>query len=337
LNKIRFGLIGMGRWSREVHIPNLKNIPAAEIVALSDIDQENLDIAAEKAGGNPATFHDYHDLLNSDNVDAVIVSVPNYLHKQFTIESLQAGKHVLCEKPLATTVDDHKAIQRELETTDRIVQVGFELRYAKFFKEIDVVIRDNTIGDIEMIWCHIYRGPVLSEWRLDDSKTGGLLLELCSHHFDLMSWYANSKVQAVFGLQKHAQPGELYEGAQVDIAFENNVTGSVVLTLFSDFDNEVKIGVLGSKGTLEASLKSNTISFFTRDNDEVRTIRPTSDTEIPEYGFAGARLQLESFIESIGNNSIPRSNPDSVFESLVIALGAQKSMQTGCMERRDTL
>ncbi len=344
MNKIRFGIIGLGRWPREVHIPNLNNIRDAEIVAVCDQSKENIEKAiAVIKGENPKVYSDFNDLLKNDSVDAVIVTVPNHLHTKFASAALEAGKHVFCEKPLAITIEDHKKMQRLVNenrndlSEKKILQIGFELRYAKLIREIKRIIDKKVIGKVNMININVYRGPVLSQWRLDDSKTGGLLLELCSHFFDLISWFSESKVKSVFALNNSPNSGGQYDRAAVSLMFENGILANMDMVLFTPFKDDVSIELLGIDGILNAKLSSNEIRLFTREESKKMTIRLKQDTSIPEFGFMGARIEFEEFIRNIKNNSIPLTNADNSLESLLIAKAAENSFYSRQLELIDNL
>src|SRR5579872_1941947 len=113
MSQVGFGIIGMGDWAREVHIPNLLQLPDARIVALASRSEERLQAgrAASGAGTNPALYRDYHDLLHDPEVSAVIVCTPNDTHEALSLEVLQAGKHLLCEKPLSFTLEGCKRVR----------------------------------------------------------------------------------------------------------------------------------------------------------------------------------------------------------------------------------
>jgi len=130
-DKVRYGIIGIGRWAREVHIPTLNRIDQAEITALSSRNDENLMAGLKVAKGHPKTFKNYHDLLDCPDVDAVIIATPNHTHGEIALRALKKGKHVFCEKPLAITLEECDEIIETTAKTGKVLQVGLELRYAR--------------------------------------------------------------------------------------------------------------------------------------------------------------------------------------------------------------
>lgn len=321
-------MIGLGRWARITHIMNLKQIPGVEIVAVCDLDASNVKEALGLIDGSPAVYNDYRQLLADSQVDAVMVIVPNFLHKDIVLAALQQGKHVFCEKPLATTFADTLEIERAVKASGKILQVGFELRYSAFYKEIKNVIRRGDLGAIRMMSCRISRGPLLSPWRTDDSKTGGVLLELCSHQFDLLTWYADSAPKRVsaFGQADRLGDKQLLNSAWVNIEFENAVTASLGLSLFTPFRDEVTMGITGEEALITCSYADKSIVKF---SDGAAQGKPVSLPAAPikaEHGFEGARVQLEDFFASIRDDIKPMNSVTSSRASLSIAKAAQQSI-----------
>ncbi len=331
MNKIRIGLIGLGRWARITHIPNLQQIDGVEISAICDLDAGNVTEALDLIDGSPVVYNDYRQLLAGEHLDAVMVLVPNFLHKQVVIAALQAGKHVFCEKPLVTTIAEYREVEKVQQGSGRILQVGFELRYAPFYRKMKELVAEGRLGSVRTMSCHITRGPLLSQWRTDDRKTGGVLLELCSHQFDLLSWYADSQPQRVYAVGNDARVNgkQLLNGAWVSIQYQNGINALLGLGLFTPFFDEVKFGLNGAKGVLDASFRERKILLFEPDHDSGITIPIPDSAGAPEHGFAGARTQLEDFLRAMRENREPMNNLQTSKFSLQIALAAQRSLRTG--------
>jgi predicted dehydrogenase len=108
METIRVGVIGAGGIAQRSHIPAYLNTPGVELVAIADINEKKLTYVADRFG-IPRKYTDYHELLQQTDIDAVSVCTPNYLHVQVSIDALKAGKHVLCEKPVAVKGADAQA------------------------------------------------------------------------------------------------------------------------------------------------------------------------------------------------------------------------------------
>jgi predicted dehydrogenase len=105
METIRVGIIGAGGITQYGHLPAYKNTPGVEVAAIADINEKKLAYVADKFGV-PQKFTDYQEMLEQADIDAVSICTPNYLHREMSINSLNAGKHVLCEKPVAVTGEE---------------------------------------------------------------------------------------------------------------------------------------------------------------------------------------------------------------------------------------
>jgi predicted dehydrogenase len=150
--RIRLGFIGVGNQGKS----NLRNlIQRAPVVALCDVDAKYLAAAAdfvEKGSGKPpATFGDYRKLLDSKDVDAVVVTTPDHWHALMTIDACEAGKDVYCEKPLTLTIDEGKAMVAAARNNKRIVQTGSQQRSANEFRTACELVRNGAVGKLHTV------------------------------------------------------------------------------------------------------------------------------------------------------------------------------------------
>src|SRR5690349_7577843 len=113
---LRWGIIGTGTRGRFTHVPALKVAPQSQLVALCDVASDRMQAAAADAGEPVATYPDYQKLLADPNVNAVVIATPNLLHKEMLLATLQAVKHVLCEKPAGVSPEDAAAMRRAVES-----------------------------------------------------------------------------------------------------------------------------------------------------------------------------------------------------------------------------
>src|SRR5215472_12606400 len=148
--KLRIAIVGAGHRSW-AHIQVLKALPDFEVVALADITPENLDHAASLIGGHPALYSDYRKLLEEQKLDGVIVITPNFLHSEVTVAALSHGLHVLCEKPMATSVDDANRMIAAAAKHGKTLQIGQQNRYNPLYMKMVELTREGRIGDIGFV------------------------------------------------------------------------------------------------------------------------------------------------------------------------------------------
>ena len=119
---MKIGVIGLGKWGKE-SVSTLSRVPSAQITAICDTYEPYVTRAAKIAEG-AATFSDYRKLLECSGLEAVIVATPTHLHKDIVLAALQAGKHVYCESPMASSLDDARAIAKAGQSSKKVFQAG---------------------------------------------------------------------------------------------------------------------------------------------------------------------------------------------------------------------
>src|SRR3972149_1949395 len=143
---LRFGLIGCGEIGR-LRAAALTRTGSARLVAVNDLDRGRAAAVASRHGG--AVDHDWRALLHREEVDAVIVSTPPFLHAEMCIEALQSGKHVLCEKPLARTPDECRRMVDVAEQSGRLLATGFNYRFFPSFQKAREILDSGLIGELD--------------------------------------------------------------------------------------------------------------------------------------------------------------------------------------------
>src|SRR5579859_1398671 len=184
--RLRVGVIGAGVGA--FHLAAYTQLPQVEIVALAGLDDERVRRVATQYLV-PATFRDYQDLLAAPGIDAVSICLPNALHAPVSIEALQAGKHVLVEKPLArTTVEGQSMVQAAAES-QRILMVAFNQRYRGDAQWLKRYIDTGALGTIYYAKAHWMRRtgiPQLGSWFVSKELAGGgPLVDLGVHVLDM--------------------------------------------------------------------------------------------------------------------------------------------------------
>ncbi len=209
----KLGILGCGNRSK-AHIAALNGIPEIEIAALCDIVPHKMDQRAGliRKGPNPSKYVDMEEMFRQDDLTAVAVVLPNYLHKQGTVAALEAGKHVFCEKPMALTVADCNEMIAVSQRTRRAIQIGTQRRHSKAYKKAVETIRASSIGKILSSDVNSYRSdwrvpaedeypPGLEYWRLNQEKCGGVVYEMGAHTIDINNWIFDSEPMTVVSLQ----------------------------------------------------------------------------------------------------------------------------------------
>ena len=198
---LRVGVIGVGGISR-VHLACLKNMENAKIVAVCDIKEDRLAAAVEQTGADGYT--DWHELLKRDDIDIVHILTSHYLHAPMSIEALKAGKHVLTEKPMATTNEDAKKMIAAAEESKGTLNVIFQNRYNASTVAIREMQEKGELGAFicaRASVCWHREAPYYTEsgWRGSiETEGGGTLINQAIHTLDLLS-YLGGPIKRVLG------------------------------------------------------------------------------------------------------------------------------------------
>lgn len=263
--KARVALIGSGSRG-QYHIHNLLKIEHAELVAICDDYEPNLQAALELCP-TAKGFSDYHKLLEDKSIDGVIIATPLYLHAQITLDSLAAGKHVFCEKAMALTMDECKAVYDAYQKTDKALYYCLQRLYdEKYIKGIKM-IEDGAIGEVVGMRCHWFRNadwrrPVPSpelerriNWRVYKDCSGGLMTELGSHQLEVCNWAIHKIPARVagFGDIVFWKDGrEVYDSLSLTYQYEDG-RKIAYESLISNKFNGMEEQILGSSGTVDLS------------------------------------------------------------------------------------
>ena len=207
--KARIGIIGTGSRG-QYHIVNLLKIPHAEIVALCDNYDVNLE-AAHAMVPSARTYTDYREMLECKDIDGVVIATPLGAHAQITLDSLAAGKHTFCEKAMALTMDECKAVYDAYTQSDRALYFCMQRMYDEKYIQGMQMITSGTFGEVVGMRCHWFRNadwrrPVPSpelerkiNWRLYREYSGGLMTELASHQLEVCTLVTGKMPSEVCG------------------------------------------------------------------------------------------------------------------------------------------
>ncbi|NLM61194.1 MAG: Gfo/Idh/MocA family oxidoreductase [Clostridiales bacterium] len=216
--KIRTGIIGCGGIANQKHMPSLQHYSdRVEMVAFCDIIPERAEAAAKKYGTPDAkVYTDYRELLKDPSIDVVHVLTPNVSHCEITVAAFEAGKHVMCEKPMAANTEDAQKMLDAWKKSGKLFTIGYQNRFRTDSLTLKKLCEDGFLGDIYFAKAHAIRRRGVPTWGVfpDKSKQGGgPLIDIGTHALDLTLWMMdNYKPKSVMGksfevLGKLLEPG----------------------------------------------------------------------------------------------------------------------------------
>lgn len=190
--KCSIAVIGVGQRGY-AYVSMLQNHPQVHLAALCDSSPERLScFARELKCEEVPQFHSIEELFANVSCDAVVITTPDFTHKECAVKAFQAGKHVMLEKPMAPDADSCREIIRAAKKSGKTLQVGFVLRCHPVFKAVKKELEAGTIGQLLSINCSeslgvMHGASYMRRWHRKSANSGGFLLAKCSHDLDLMS------------------------------------------------------------------------------------------------------------------------------------------------------
>ena len=261
---IRVGIIGCGKIAQVRHIPEYMANPHVELYGFYDINQARTEELAKKYGGK--AFASYEELLADESIEAVSVCAANHAHAEISIAALKAGKHVLCEKPMAVTLEECEAMVAAAKEAGKYLMIGQNQRLAMAHAKAKELIEQGAIGKVLTFRTIFGHGgpetwsidPGSNVWFFDKTKAAmGAMADLGIHKTDMIQYVLGSKIvktQAVLTtLDKKDATGNLIgvdDNAICIYQMENGVIGTMTAswTYYAAEDNTTVI--YGTKGEL---------------------------------------------------------------------------------------
>lgn len=280
VEQVRYGLVGTGMMGVE-HLANLAVTPGAVVTAIADPTEASLGWAREALGARAdgvTAFADSGALAKSGLVDAVIVASPNNTHRDVLTPLFGEGIAILCEKPLATTIDDARWIVEQAEASEAPFWTAMEYRYmppaAAFIDEI----HGGAIGALKMLSIREHRFPFLpkvGDWNRFATNTGGTMVEKCCHFFDLMRLIIQAEPVRVYcsGAMDVNHLNERYDGRTPDIIdnsfttidFANGVRAMLDLSMFADgAEHQEEMSATGETARLDVLIPPGELVYSPR-------------------------------------------------------------------------
>ncbi len=256
-------IFGAGR-AGMIHAANFAGrIPGARLYAVSDPDEE----AARKACkelGIEKYYTDYGKAVEDGNIDASVVAAPTAFHREISVASSLAGKHVLCEKPMALNEEECQEMISASEKGGGILQIGFMRRFDKSFLHAKSVAESGEIGDIVLVKS-LTRGPSTPrEWMYDVDKSNGPLAEVNSHDIDTLRWFTGSEFDTIYATGSNYRcrqvkdrfPG-FYDNVIMAATFKNGMQGLIDGALSVGYGYDARTEILGTSGLILVGQKEH--------------------------------------------------------------------------------
>lgn len=336
MEKVRVGIIGCGMITARRHAPEYTDNPHSEVVALYDFDQER---AKELAAGYGAkVYATVEELIADPEIDAVSICSPNSTHAPYSVMALEAGKHVLCEKPMALELADTRKMMEAAEKASKILMIGHNQRLLPTHRKARELLQSGMIGNILSIQSNFrHRGPEYwsvnrsnSTWFFDKNKAHfGALGDLGAHKLDIIRFLTNDEVEDIccetVTRDKRYPDGrliDLEDNASAIFHMKSGVFGTmnVSWTNYGEEDNSTII--YGDKGVMKI--------FGDFADDIVVELRDDTRVKYQVGAISTNQKQLKSgiiddFVDSIITGRQPTVTGKDGHNTLAVIVAGKKS------------
>lgn len=338
---IRIGVAGCGVIARQVHLPLLRHRTDARVTAVADADPARLDAAcrvAPRARPHP----DLASLLE-DAVDAVVVCLPTGLHAPAAEAVLAAGKHLYLEKPLAPTLAEGSRVLNAWSTSDRVAMMGFNCRFNPLYQRLRSLLAAGRAGTPVYVRTVFATAPgQVADWKRSRATGGGALLDLASHHVDLLRFLFAREVARVTAtiLSRHTED----DTALLEIELENGPRAHLFVSLAASELEQVEVH--GERArlsvsrftSLDVAVTENPTNFFgtleqmARSAGALRNLGSAIRARRAPLREPGYALALDQFIGAVHQGerkATPAPDLADGYACLAVIDAAERSSRTG--------
>ena len=329
---MNFCLIGAGR-AGLVHAKSLtERIRGSDLVALCDASEETLKTSGELLGVD-AHFTDFRKAVRQDNIDAVIIVTPTFLHRDIACAAAEAGKHIFLEKPMAITVEECHQINEAAAKAGVKLQIGFMRRFDPSFLQAKEILDSGEMGRV-MVIKSTGRGPGLPPpWIYDIAASNGILAEVNSHDFDSVRWLVGSDICRVYAeaanfkcLDAKDEYPKFYDNAVANLRFADGTLGVIDGTCPCHYGYDARVEILCENGVLQiGSTQEHGMVKVQRDGQVVGQAVKSWRTLFKDAYVA----ELEHFIECVAENKPPRVTGLDGLKAVEAVVAANRSILDG--------
>jgi predicted dehydrogenase len=323
---LRVGLVGSG-FMAGTHLDRYRGMDDARVTAVAAPNTAAGFVESNGLGGEVEPFADAETMLDAGVVDAVDVCSPTPTHRSVVEAAAGAGVDVLCEKPLALTLADARAIADAAADAGITLMVAHVLRFFPAYRAIERSIADGSVGEVGTVRARrVSPFPDWADWYADPDRSGGVFHDLAIHEFDFCRWVVGD-VERVFA---RTHRGERHRRGHATLRFENGAVGYVEAGWDrppgSDLESEFEAA--GDEGLVEYDSTTGTpLTIETRDGGDDEA--DGSDPAPPAVERDGYRRELDAFVRAVRADEAPPVSVEDAIEAVRLSLAARRSAERG--------
>ncbi len=338
MSKVRFGLIGYGAWGSH-HARAIAQTAGAELAAIAARSEQSRSAAREQHPG--AHIHDdYRAMLRDEALDVVDVVLPSHLHHQAGKAALEAGAHLLLEKPMALCLADCDELIALARDRGRALAIGHEFRLSSLWGKMKEMVDEGAVGDPLYLLIELWRRPYRlgsQGWRYDIARVGNWVLEEPIHFFDMARWYLGGAGEplSVYARASSKQPGhpELQDNFSAIVNFPAGRHAVISQTLAA-FEHHQVVKLTGTKGALWANWGGEMDRTF-HPRFSLRYHDGSTVRDVPISKVTGEVYELEDemamMVRAVREGAPVAATGSDGKWSVALCLAAQRSVDTGAV------
>ncbi len=318
---VRYGLISTARIGFTAHVPGAKTSANSEIVAVSSRNLATAEAAA-KEHGIPLAFGSYQEMIDSDEIDAVINTLPNSMHHEWTIKAAEAEKHILCEKPLSATMAEAREMKAAAEANNVVLVEAFTPRWNKQMRTVRKLIADGEIGDIirlEAGLSFFIDDP--ANIRLSKELAGGSLMDAGCYAVYAVRYAMSAEPVSAMAIDRKSNGIPVDTTMSGFLQFPNG--GVAYVWSSTEGPRQRVFQAIGAKGmiSLGDGFDEKTPVTVTRDDGDPEVMEMTSTNRF--------QVQFDEFSECVLTGKKPEFPPDDALRNMASVLALYEAAEKG--------
>lgn len=316
---ITLGVIGAGNFAASTLLPSLKKINNIKLKGLAATTGLSVHSIAKKFGFEYCTT-DYKKILSDNEIDAVLIATNNVNHASLTVESLQAGKHIFVEKPLAVTEEQLNKVVEAYNKNPGIVMVGFNRRFAPLGLKLKKFFEDRIGPMVALYRVNAEKIPS-DHWIYDIEQGGGRIITECCHFIDFLQYIVNSRIIDIHTkmISNNNFKPKNVENCIITISFEDGSIGTIIYTNKGDDAYSKEMCEFFADGSVASLIDFRKLEFIS--NGQKKKFIKRFSLDKGHYG------ELKKFIEMITNGSENNEDFESYISSSLATLKTQKNIK----------
>jgi predicted dehydrogenase len=311
-NPVRFGTLGAARITPNALIIPAKQLDGVEVAAIAARDRNSAEEFA-RANGIPRVVPSYEELIGDPGIDVIYNPLPNSLHCEWTIRALRAGKHVLCEKPLASNAAEAQRMAQTARETGRLLGEAFHYRYHPLSDRVRVLIAEGAIGRLLSVEANFSVPIPPSNIRYDWSLAGGAMMDLGCYPLHMIRYFSGVTPRVIRAAAR-CGPENIDIATDVQMELGEGVTARMTCAMAQDTQIAASFKARGDRGELTVI---NPVAPQMGHQLTIRTSAGEKQETVP--GETSYSYQLRAFVAAVnGEEKFPTDGGEGVINMRII-------------------